>query len=107
MNKYMVYVDYTADCDKGTEYKELDAAEAIAAMSEAEGYLAEDVYLISIWQREGRGKKNEANFTEVLVNRGHGWRAKDSKHSEVTWAGTFTKGYKGDIYHTEMHMVEA
>ena len=101
--KYIVVVDLKAS--NGFDVYDLRANNLVEAMSEAEHFWSEDVYLIRIAERAGRIERREGNkiakFLEVICNRGRGWHPCDNEHSEspVTWSRYESIKYPGTIYY--------
>lgn len=86
--EYAVLIDNKAEFSKNEIYEPfiIKATNAIDAMSEAEKYFDEKVYLIKILERKAGVEKADGckriRFEEILVNRGHGWKKADAEHFE-------------------------
>lgn len=89
MTKYVAIIDYKARPDFG--HIPLTASNLLDAMDEAETLFSEDVYLVDIAEKSGKGQKvgtwTETPYKDILRSRGCGWHRCDHGHSEspVTW----------------------
>ena len=77
MTKYIAVIDYKASYKSGFDFVELDAKDIVDAMEEANAINTENVYMISIAEKEGKvikdceGKK--INYRVKLDKRSCGW----------------------------------
>lgn len=92
MTKYIAVIDYNAALKKGFGHIQLEAKTLLDAMSEAEQYMDDTVYLVRIAEKNSKARKisdyKKTLFTEILTNRGNGWHRNGDAHSEstTTWA---------------------
>lgn len=82
--QFAVHIDFKAS--SAYDHRILEADNLLDAMSEAEYYLTEGVYLITISEKVktlGLSKMfKESLHTELLTNRGNGWHRTDEAHGE-------------------------
>ena len=100
---YTAHVDYKANTGKMFGHFTLAADNLLDAMSEAEQYLTDEAYLVTISENEKtlsiHKEWKETLHNEILTNRGNGWHRTDESHSErqICWKETiFKKGYAPD-----------
>lgn len=102
---YMVAIDYLSGLGavhgkkswQTWQTEALEAKSLIEAMSEAEDWMNEDVYMIHLCEKTGK-TDTAIRYKAVLANRGHGWHGQDNKHYESTdmgfEVGTEPKAYE-------------
>ncbi len=93
--KYIVYIDYKAGSDKGTEIKALSANDIFAAMDEAEQLKSSDVYLMRI--AESTSKVNEYDkliYVDRLCTRSANWYCCNPTHGENVCEYSYQLEYK-------------
>ena len=109
--EFAVLVDHKAVYSNNEHYVPvmIEANDIVEAMTSAEKYMDETVYLIKILERKSGIEKAEGckkiKFEEILVNRGHGWKKADAHHSESssTWNHlvSTSKTFKWDAWEIE------
>jgi hypothetical protein len=90
--KYIVCIDYKA-CYKPLtlEYAPLTDGNLLNAMVEAEGFMNENVYLITVMEQKSskalKGYKGHraVTYADILTNRGNGWHITDEAHCETAF----------------------
>lgn len=82
--KYIVCVDWKAGYSSGFDYYPLKSDNILDAMEEAEQYINENVYLITVMEKQKGVKRvkgcpdvKEMTYTDVITNRGNGWHRKN------------------------------
>lgn len=102
--KYIVCVDWKAGYSSGFDYYPLKSDNILDAMEEAEQYINENVYLITVMEKQKGVKRvkgcpdvKEMTYTDVITNRGNGWHRTNDKHSEVPFTTQILVNRDGKI----------
>ena len=81
MTKYIVIIDYKASYKSGFDFVEMNAKNIIDAMEEANEIDMENVYMISIAEKEGKMVKDneckKVNYRVKLDKRSSRWNKTD------------------------------
>ena len=80
---FIVMIDYKLNMNVG--YEILAASNMVEAMTEAESYLADDVYLVKLLAKTENTNGYGILYYDQLTNRKYGWHGSDSAHSEGPW----------------------
>ena len=84
--RYIAVVDYMTDYKVGYGYKEIEAKNLIEAMNEALVLKNENVYLVSIFEKQKGEDKEKVFYNRILTNRGYGWKTNSEGENEATMA---------------------
>lgn len=77
--KFIAVIDPKAAISTYFVYKELNAKNLIEAISEANKYMDENVYLIDLYEKQAGGDKEKVFYKPVLRNRGSGWNIEEQE----------------------------
>lgn len=83
--EFMIIIDRASEFTNPQypiEQKLLSASNIIEAMTEAEKYIDDTIYLINIAERTNEVFEEKVVYKDILTHRSHGWNICDEKHCE-------------------------
>ena len=82
--QYVMIIDWMVEYKNGFTKTTLEADNLLDAMTEAEQYKDENVYLIKIAEKTAETYDNDTAivYDDILTTRSYGWHRSDAQHSE-------------------------